>query len=366
MFGKRGLASVTVVVLVMTLLAGCGGGKKNLTPGAPGGGQQPGGVMTLTGGGSTFVYPLFSKMFAEYNKLNPNIRVNYLSIGSGGGIKQLIEKTVDFGATDGPMTSSEESKAGGNVLHIPVTIGAVALAYNVPNVPTGLKFDPETVAGIYLGQIKKWNDPKIAGLNPGVSLPDADITAVYRSDGSGTTFIFTDYLSSVSPEFKSQVGTAKAVKWPTGLGGKGNEGVAGQVLQTPGAIGYVELAYAVQNKMSVVALKNQAGKYVLPSPEGATAAAGAAKMPEDLRASFVNAPGEAAYPISGFTWALVRPEQEDAVKGKAVVDLIWWTIHDGQQYAGSLHYAPLPAEVVTKAEAMLRSVKSGGKVLLSQ
>lgn len=363
MRARSTLAILTLMAMLTVVLGGCGR-KENLRPTPPAGDQ--GGVMTLTGAGSTFVFPLFSKMFAEYGKINTGVRVNYLSIGSGGGIKQLIEQTVDFGATDGPMTADEETKAGGPVLHIPVTIGAVAVAYNVPGVPTGLKMDPEVLASIFLGDIKKWNDPKIAASNPGVSLPDLDVTPVYRSDGSGTTFIFTDYLSNVSSEFKANVGTAKAVRWPTGLGGKGNEGIAGQVQQTPGSIGYVELAYAEQNGMSVVALKNREGIYVVPSPQGATAAAARAEIPADMRVSIVNAPGAEAYPISGFTWALLRPEATDAVKGKAVVDLLWWVIHDGQQYAGSLLYAPLPPEVVEKAKAQLQSVTSGGKPLLQK
>lgn len=334
---------------------------------APGAPTAPAGAITLTGAGSTFVYPFFSKAFAEYSKAKPDVRVNYLSVGSGAGIKQITEKTVDFGATDGPMTDEELQKAPG-ILHIPVTLGAVAVAYNVPGVPSGLKLTPEVLAGIYLGTITKWNDPKIAALNPEAKLPDLAITPVYRSDGSGTTYIFTDYLSAVSPEWKAKVGKGKSVKWPAGLGAKGNEGVSGQIKQTPGTIGYVELAYAKQNNFPVAAIRNRDGQFVPPTPEAVTAAAaGAARaMPEDLRVSIVNAPGASAYPIAGFTWALVYREQADPNKGKALADLLWWVIHEGQQYAAPLDYAPLPPEVVAKAEAQLKSLTAAGQPLVQR
>jgi phosphate transport system substrate-binding protein len=259
--------------------------------------------MMINGAGATFPYPIYSKWFDEYAKVDPSVRFNYQSIGSGGGQKQILAQTVDFGASDGPMSDENLGKAPGKILHIPTVAGAVVLTYNLPGIP-GLKFDAETIAGIYLGQIKKWNDPKLTALNPGTKLPDQEIVVVHRSDGSGTTFIFTDYLSKVSGEWKEKVGNNTSVNWPAGIGGKGNEGVSGQVKQTPGAIGYAELIYAIQNKMPYAEVKNSAGQFMKPTIDSVTAAIATANIPDDFRFSMTNAPGKDAYPIAGATWPL--------------------------------------------------------------
>ena len=275
--------------------------------------------MMINGAGATFPYPIYSKWFDEYTKVDPSVRFNYQSIGSGGGQKQIMAQTVDFGASDGPMSDENLAKAPGKLLHIPTVAGAVVMSYNLPGNPA-LTFDGELIADMYLGKIKKWNDPKIAALNPGVKLPDNDVVVVHRSDGSGTTFIFTDYLSKVSPEWKQKVGNNTSVKWPTGLGAKGNEGVSGQVKQVPGAIGYVELIYALQNKMDFAQLKNAAGRVVKPSLESVTAALSTAEIPDDFRFSMTNAPGPDAYPICGATWLLVYQQQKDPTKGKKLMN----------------------------------------------
>ncbi len=321
----------------------------------------------MTGAGATFPYPLYSKWFDVYNK-KAGVQINYQSVGSGAGIQQLSQRTVDFGASDAPMTDEQLKAAPGEVLHIPTVMGAVVVTYNLAGVDKGLKLTPDTLSGIFLGSVKKWSDPRIAADNPNVKLPDADIAVVHRSDGSGTTNIFTDYLSTVSPEWKSKVGKSTSVNWPVGLGAKGNEGVAGQVKQTPGSIGYVELAYAVQNKLPYAFMKNQAGQFVEPTLESTTSAAAgsASNMPEDLRVSIVNAPGEKSYPIAGYTYILVYKDQQDPAKGKALVDFLWWGIHDGEQYATGLLYAPLPKEVVTRDEAKIKSIASQGKPLYQQ
>jgi phosphate transport system substrate-binding protein len=323
-------------------------------------------TVNLQGAGATFPYPLYSKWVAEYQKLDPAVRINYQSIGSGGGIRQITERTVDFGATDAPMNEEELAKAPRKILHIPTTLGAVVVAYNVPGV-SDLKLSPEVLSGIFLGTIKKWNDAKIAKLNAGMKLPADPITVAYRSDGSGTTAVFTEYLAKVSPAWKDKVGAGKSVSFPTGLGAKGNEGVAGQLKTTPGAIGYIELAYARQTKLPYASIQNQAGKFVTPAPEASTAAAAGVvtSIPDDMRVSIVDAPGDAAYPISAFTYILVYEEQPDAVKGKALAEFLWWAIHDGQKFGGPLDYAPLPAEVVTKIETKLKGLKAGGQVLLA-
>lgn len=318
----------------------------------------------LTGAGATFPYPLYSKWFDVYSQ-KTGIKINYQSIGSGGGIRQLIEGTVDFAGSDATMTEEQIKQAGGgDVLHIPTVMGAVVVIYNVEGVETGLRLTPEALSGIFLGEIKKWNDPRITANNGGIKLPDAPIAVVHRSDGSGTTSIFTDYLSSVSANWKSKVGKGTSVNWPVGLGAKGNEGVAGQVKQTPGSVGYVELAYAIQNRLTYASLENQAGKFVEASIDSTTAAAAGAAptMPDNLRVSLVNAPGEDSYPIAGFTWLLVHREQRDGPKGKALADMVWWGIHDGQRYASDLLYAPLPPEVVAKAEKMVKSMIYQGQV----
>jgi phosphate transport system substrate-binding protein len=312
--------------------------------------------MMINGAGATFPYPIYSKWFDEYTKVDSSVRFNYQSIGSGGGQKQIMAQTVDFGASDGPMTDDNLGKAPGKILHIPTVAGAVVITYNLEGNPT-LKFDGETIAGIFLGQIKKWNDAKIAATNPGVKLPDKDIVVVHRSDGSGTTFIFTDYLSKVSPEWKSKVGNNTSVSWPAGIGGKGNEGVSGQVKQTPGALGYVELIYAIQNKMPYADIKNSAGDFVKPTLESVTAAFGTADIPDDFRFSMTNAPGKDAYPIAGATWLLVYQQQKDATKGKKVVEFLKWALTKGETMAKDLDYAPLPESVQQRVLKRIDEIK---------
>lgn len=350
-------------LLSLLLLLGCGKDKENTeaTP-APAKAAQN---ISLQGAGATFPYPLYSKWMSEYNKLNPRVRINYQSIGSGGGIRQVVSQTVDFGASDAPMKDSDARGAPGALHHIPTTIGAVVVAYNVPGVDKVLQLDPDVVADIFLGKIKKWNDARISASNEGVSLPDKNIAVVHRSDGSGTTDVFTDYLANISPEWKASVGTGKSVKWPTGLGAKGNEGVTGQVKSTPGAIGYIELAYATQNQLPFASIKNKAGKYVPPTIAAITAAGAGKEMPDALHTSLANPEGETAYPISAYTYMLVYEEMKDATKAKALADFLWWAVHDGQKFAQELHYAPLPEQVVKKIEARLKTLKSGGKAVLA-
>jgi phosphate transport system substrate-binding protein len=317
----------------------------------------------LTGAGATFPYPIYSKWFDAY-ATKTGVKINYQSIGSGGGVRQISEQTVDFGASDAPMTDEELSKAkGGAILHFPTVLGAVVLTYNVPGVTKSLRLTGEAIADIYLGRITKWDDAKLKALNPGVALPSTDIIVAHRSDGSGTTFIFTDYLTTVSTNWASGPSKGKDVRWPVGLGGKGNEGVAGIVKQTPGAIGYVELAYVKQNKLPFAEVKNAAGQFVAPTIESVTeAAAGAAKaLPPttDFRVSIVNAPGREAYPISSFTWLLVYANQSDATKGKKLVDFLRWAFHEGEGLAPSLDYAPLPKNMVAMLDKRLTTVKFG-------
>jgi phosphate transport system substrate-binding protein len=298
----------------------------------------------LTGAGATFPFPIYSKWFSDYATLK-GVKINYQSIGSGGGIRQLSEGTVDFGASDAPMSDAELAKAKGPILHIPTVLGAVVVTYNVPEITKTLRLDGTTLANIFLGQITKWNDSRIAALNPGVKLPATDILVVHRSDGSGTSYVFTDYLASVSPSWATKPGKGKDVQWPVGLGGKGNEGVAGQVKQLPGSIGYIELAYAKQNKLPYADIKNANGQFVTPTIEAVTAAAAAAKLPEntDYRVSIVNAAGKGAYPISSFTWLLVYEKQTDAAKGRKLLDFVKWALTDGEKSASTLDYAPIPA-----------------------
>ena len=312
--------------------------------------------MMINGAGATFPYPIYSKWFDEYAKVDPSVRFNYQSIGSGGGQKQILAQTVDFGASDGPMSDENLAKAPGKLLHIPTVAGADVIAYNLPGNPA-LKFDADTIAGIFLGQIKKWNDPKIAALNPGANLPDQDIVVVHRSDGSGTTYIWTDYLSKISPEWKTKVGTNTSVNWPTGLGGKGNEGVAGQVKQTPGAVGYVELIYAIQNKMPYADVKNAAGEFVKASLESISAALATADIPDDFRFSMTNAPGQGAYPIAGATWLLVYQQQKDPAKGKKLVEFLKWAANDGEKIAKDLDYAPLPENIQERVLKRINEIK---------
>jgi len=312
----------------------------------------------FNGAGATFPNPIYQKWFSEYHNAHKDVQINYQSIGSGGGIQQLTSGTVDFGASDGPMTDEQLSKVSGKVFHIPTVLGAVVPMYNINGVNGELKFTGEVLADIYLGNIKKWNDPKLAQANPGVKFPDEDIVVVHRSDGSGTTYIFTDYLSKVSSDWKNKVGKGTSVNWPAGLGGKGNEGVSGMVKQTEGSIGYVELIYAVSNKMSYGSVQNAAGAFVKGSLESVTAAAASMKdMPEDFRVSINNAPGKDAYPISSFTWLLVPAEWADATKEKAFVDFLTWMVDKGQSMTSSLQYAPLPKNVAAKVKARIKEVK---------
>lgn len=322
-------------------------------------------VVTVTGAGATFPYPLYSKWFYEYSNSHPGLNFNYQSIGSGGGIRQITAGTVDFGASDAPMTDEEMAKLPGPILHIPTAIGAVTVVYNLGGVGSGLKLAQDVLVDIYLGKITKWNDPRIASVNPGLKLPGTEIVVATRSDGSGTTDIFTNYLSTVSVEWRAKVGRGKSIRWPVGLGGKGNEGVAGLVKQTPGAVGYVELAYAKQNKMAMAALKNREGTFILPSIESTSAAAaGAAKtMPADFRVSLVNAPGKDSYGICGMTWLLVYKSQKDPAKGKALVSFLKWAIRDGQKIGPTLDYAPVPKPVVDMVDKALTQITYRGKSL---
>ena len=312
---------------------------------------------TLNGAGATFPYPMYSKWFSEYNKLHPDVQINYQSIGSGGGIRQVLNGTVDFGASDGPMTDEQLSQSKTKILHIPTVLGAVVPAYNVPGVGGEVKFTPEALAGIYLGKITTWNDPALAKVNPGVNFPNTPIIVIYRSDGSGTTFIFTDYLSKISKDWANIVGKGTSVKWPGGMGGKGNEGVAGQVRQLQGSIGYVELIYAVQNKITYGSVRNAAGNFVAASLDGVTEAAATAKaMPADFRVSITNAPGKTAYPISSFTWLLIPTPAKDPKKGKIIADFLDWMVTDGQKMTSQLSYAPLPDSVAEKVKVAIKQV----------
>ncbi len=313
----------------------------------------------ISGAGASFPFPIYAKWFNEYNKLHPNVQINYQSIGSGGGIRQLTAQTVFFGATDGPMTNDQQLAAPGNILHLPTVLGAVVPVYYLEGLSAELKFTGPVLADIFLGKITRWNDPALAKLNPGVNLPAADITVVHRSDGSGTTYIFADYLGKVSPEWKKRVGISTALNWPVGLGGKGNEGVAGLVKQTPGAIGYVELIYALQTKIAYGAVQNMAGKFLRASIESVTAAAAAASsaMPADFRVSITNAPGDQAYPIASFTWLLFYENPKNKAAAKTMVEFMKWALTDGQKFAKDLGYAPLPESVVKLEMEALKRIK---------
>ncbi len=347
---------IVALLSFMAFLAACGGGSSTAS------GSPCPATKSLTGAGSTFDYPLFSKMFSEYPNATCGADVNYQSIGSGAGINDLLNNIVAFGATDTPMTNAQLAKSThGPILHIPVTLGAEAMSYNLSGIPSGtLKLTGPVIADIYLGKVKTWNDPEITQLNPGVTLPHQPITVVHRSDGSGTTGIFTHYLSDVSSQWASQVGAATTVNWPVGVGGKGNAGVAAAVKSTSGAIGYLELAYVVANNISYTMVQNKAGQYVKPSLDGAKAdAANVTTIPTDLRFFIVNAAGADSYPISGFSWVVVYQNQSNTDRGKAVANMLWWMIHDGQQYATALTYVPLPAPIVTKSEAQIKAMKCG-------
>jgi phosphate transport system substrate-binding protein len=351
------------VLATLAVVSACGDSSK--TAGGKDSATAPANATTsgadLTGAGATFPYPLYSKWFDAY-ATKSGVKINYQSIGSGGGIRQLSEQTVDFGASDAPMSDAELAKAkGGSVAHIPTALGAVTIVYNLPGVTSLLKLTGDVIAGIFQGQITKWNDPRIAALNSGVKLPATDILVVHRSDGSGTSYVFTDYLASVSPNWATKPGKGKEVQWPVGLGAKGNEGVAGQVKQTPGAIGYVELAYATQNKMAMASVKNANGEFVSPSIASVTAAAAgaAAKLPAttDYRVSIVNAPGAGVYPISSFTWIIAYTRQADPAKGKKLTDFLRWALNDGQGMESALDYAPLPEAMRTALLTRVDSIK---------
>ena len=315
-------------------------------------------AQNINGAGATFPYPIYSRWFTEYNKVHPEVKINYQSIGSGGGIRQVSEGTVDFGATDGPMSDEQIGSAKIKTMHIPTVLGAVVPVYNLPGVTKDLNFSSEVIADIYLGKISKWNDARIAKDNPGVSFPDKAILPVYRSDGSGTTYIFTDFLSKVSSDFQGRVGKGTSVKWPTGIGQKGNEGIAGMVRQSPYAFGYVELIYARANNMQFGAVKNKAGKFLKATTDGVTAAAAAAAkaMPADYRVSITNADGADSYPISSFTWLLIPVQSADPAKGKALQGFLQWMLDNGEAEAPQMTYAPLPKPVMDKVRQTIKSV----------
>jgi phosphate transport system substrate-binding protein len=337
--------------LLLAALIACGGGSAPPEEAA----GRSGGSLQITGAGATFPNPLYQKWFSDYEALHPEVRINYQSVGSGAGIRQLTSRTVFFGASDSPMNDEQIQAAPGTVLHFPTVLGAVVPDYNLAGVPGALEFTGAVLADIYLGKITRWNDPALTRLNPSVPLPASDITVVHRSDGSGTTFIFADYLGKVSPEFRTTVGAATSVQWPVGIGGKGNEGVAGMVAQTPGSIGYIELVYALQNRMAYGSVQNANGEFVTASVESVTAAAAgaAATMPADFRVSITDAPGAGAYPISSFTWILLYQAAGDRARSRAMVNFMRWALTDGQAAASGLGYAPLPASVV---EQELRSL----------
>jgi phosphate transport system substrate-binding protein len=364
-FNRIALASLAIIISSGMMLTGCGGGgntsKSDSTANNAGGSDN-----TILGAGATFPYPLYSKMFSEYNKIG-GFRVNYQSIGSGGGIQQLTSKTVDFGASDAPLNGKQDSALPAPAIHIPMTAGAVVLSYNLPDVKDTLKLTPDAIAKIFLGEIKKWNDPRIAAVNAGVKLPATDILVSHRSDGSGTTNIFTTYLAKVSKDWETKVGKGSSVNWPVGLGGKGNEGIAGGVKQTPGAIGYVELAYAIQNNMAFAKVQNKTGNFIAPSINSITEAANIT-IPADAKVSLTNTDAANGYPISGLTWILVYKEQKydnhSLDKATKMMKLLQWMVHDGQQYCTPLNYAPLSANAVSVADAQLKSVTYDGKPIL--
>lgn len=343
---------LTIFVLLFAFIAGSCGNK-----------DEQKGPMQINGAGATFPFPLYSKWFSEYSKVNTNAKFNYQSIGSGGGIKQISEGTVDFGATDSPMTPEEtknaETKSGTKILHIPTVLGAVVLTYNLPGLDKPLNLSGETIADIYLGKIKKWNDPKIANDNEGAKLPDKDITVVFRTDGSGTSYIFTDYLGAVSPEAKEKIGVSKTPKFDVGQGGKGNEGVTGVVKQLEYSIGYVELIYAIQNKLNYANVKNSENEFITPSLESVTLAGGVSvsQMPESLTMSIINAKGKGAYPIASYTYLLVYEKNRNEEKGKLVKSFLEWALGDGQKFAKDLGYSPLPEELTKKALDKVKTLK---------
>ena len=349
---------LATLLMMSMLLAACESKETSSSSSGTAGASAEASV-DINGAGATFPNPIYSKWFSDYNKLHPNARINYQPIGSGAGIKQLSSQTVFFGATDGPMTDEQLKGAPAPILHFPTVVGGVVPVYNIPNVSAELKFPGTTLASIFLGKVTKWDDPAMVKANPGVALPASDIVVVHRSDGSGTNYIFCDYLSKVSPEFKQKVGVATSVQWPGGVGGKGNEGVAGLVRQTPGAIGYVELIYATQNKIPYGAVQNAAGEYVRATVESVTAAADAAatSMPPDFRVSITNAAGKGVYPISSFTWLLLYQNPTDKVRGRMMVEVLKWALSDGQKAAPALGYAPLPQKVIDQELLALQKIQ---------
>lgn len=355
------IAGLTIALAgAMTVTTGCGAGSGSKTDSSA---NKSGDDNKILGAGSSFDNPLFSKMFSEYNK-NTGLIINYQSIGSGGGIKGLTDKTIDFGASDAPLSDDQAKAMGVSAVHIPVTAGAVVLSYNLPEVKDTLQLSPDVLADIFMGNIKKWNDAKIKAINKGVNLPATDIQIVHRTDGSGTTNIFTTYLAKVSKDWETKVGKGSSVSWPVGLGGKGNEGVAGTIKQTPGAIGYIELAYAIQNSMPYAKMQNKAGNYITPSIASVTSAANIS-IPADGKVSLTNTDAADGYPISGFSWVIIYTEQKyngrTADRAAKMVKLIQWMIHDGQQYSSALNYAPLSANAVAVGDALLKTVTFDGK-----
>ncbi|MFN0139669.1 MAG: phosphate ABC transporter substrate-binding protein PstS [Pyrinomonadaceae bacterium] len=354
---------VLVVLVVAAVGASCSGEKIGQSNGS----GPSGGAMQLQGSGATFPKPIYEKWVSEFAKANSGLKIDYQATGSGAGQKALLAKTADFGASDDPMSDDDLKGAGAEILHIPTVLGAVVLTYNLDGVKEPLKLTPQNIADIYLGNIKKWNDEKLKKENPNAELPNADILPVYRADSSGTSAVFTDFLSKTSPEWKEKVGMNKQPSWITGVGvgAKGNDGVMGQVKQTPNAIGYVELTFAKANNLPTALVKNKAGEFVAASIESVSAAAAGAvaKMPEDLRTQITDADGKDSYPISSYTYILVYKDQGDAAKGKVLTDFLWWAIHDGEKFAKDLHYAPLPADVVKKVEVKINSITSSGKPL---
>jgi phosphate transport system substrate-binding protein len=322
------------------------------------------GTVALIGAGATFPYPLYSKWIAAYQTVEPTVRINYQAIGSGGGVRQIVAGTVDFGASDVPIEAGEERGARGPLLHVPTAVGSVVVSYNLKGIDQPLRFTPEALASIWLGETTRWNAPLLSEQNPGVALPDAPIAVIYRTDGSGTTAIFTRYLVSVSNRWAKEVGAGKSIRWPVGIGAKGNEGVTAQLQGTPGAIGYTELAYATQNRLPRAELMNAAGRFVGPSAAAAMAASEAVKMPASLQVALDGAPSEAAYPLVAYTYLLVYEDTADARRGEALARFVWWTVHDGQRFVRALDYAPLPASVVMQVEASLRRLRAGGKPAL--
>jgi phosphate transport system substrate-binding protein len=362
-FFKKNLISL-FILSVAVIGSACSGQPMGQQSGG-GGSAASGGSLRLQGSGASFPKPIYEKWVSEYGKINPNVKIDYQSTGSGAGQKAALAKTADFGASDDPMSDEDLKSAGGELLHIPTVLGAVVLTYNLPEVKEPLKLSGETIADVYLGNIKKWNDERIKKDNPNLNLPDADILPVYRADSSGTSAVFTDFLAKTVPAWKEKVGMNKQPSWITGVGvgAKGNDGVMGQVKQTPNSIGYVELTFAKANSLPTARVKNKTGAFVEATLESVSAAAATAQMPEDLRVQITNADGADAYPISSYTYILVYKDQSDAAKGKALADFLWWATHDGEKFTQDLHYAPLPPEVVVKVEAKINSMTASGKTL---